>query len=197
MTSPTLSELIEKTIAGFDAANADFDSVKKNILWYASINVAHGRLRPEAPPIPPSTNGGSIDPFAAEEEDRQRQMHAAPPPAAAVDPLAVAGLLSLNEQGRFWPFDVEKNLNNQIRAICAITGCLPTAANFKQCYIGSLNLIQNTSIPYAEEVIVSFDNPVLLEDLWREGLITRSSVHLFAPHEQACAAREAAGLFHR
>jgi hypothetical protein len=178
------SKLIEAVIAEFDPAKIDFGAISRNILWYASINLANGRLRPGSPPSLPPGPDGPVNPSAAEEEDRQRQLQAAPPGQVPPDPEAVARLTSLNDLGRYGPFNFKQNVFNQIRAIAAISGHMPVVATFKQNYIASLNGIQNTSIPCSDEVIASYDNSDLLQELCREGLITQTSAQIFSPYEQ-------------
>lgn len=184
MNDTPITQLRQSAIAAFEADGDELNTVKKNILWYASINMMHGALRPEPPPPLPSTANGPIDPSAAEAEDRRRQLAATKEGPVANDPAALSGLATLTEQGRYDPFNLRQNINNQIQAIAAITGCLPVAATFKQSYINSLNAIQNTSIPCQDALMVSFDNPRLLEELCREGLISRSQPQFYSAAEQ-------------
>lgn len=182
--SDTRMRLIEATIAAFSQDSCDLDAVKQNIRWYAAINLPHGALPPEAPPPLPPGLQGQVDPSQAEIEDRQRQQAARQTEKALADPLLVPQLAALADQGRYDPFNWQANLANQVTAIVALTGCLPEPALLKQTYISALNAVQNTSLVCQAQLAVAFDNPRLLDELCREGLIGFSPQHLFAPSEQ-------------
>ena len=175
---------IESAISEFDVNALDLDAIKENILSYSAINMVYGKLRPETPPKVLIEASGAVDPMSAEKDDLRRQKEFASPVAVG-DPEVVARLAELHDCHRaFPPFDFHKNIANAICAIVAISGRLPAASEFKNAYISTLNAIQNTSIPCREAVVVSYDNPVLLDTLWREGLIVPESSPVFAPFEQ-------------
>lgn len=177
-----ISKLIEDVLAEFDPSTVDFETVKKNVLAYSSINMAYGKLRSVSPPEIPFESGVVVDPAAAEKEDRQRQMATPTPQKSTFDPEAVTLLSALHTENHgFLPFDFKQNIVNAICATVAITGHLPTATEFKQNYLSCLNSIQNTSIPCRDTVVISFDNPVLLNELCREGLIAAQPGHVFPP----------------
>jgi len=180
----TRMRLKEDTIAAFGQDSCDLDAVKQNILWYAAINLPHGALRPETPPSLPPGLQGQVDPALAEIEDRERQQAARKTEKALADPALVAQLAELAAQGRYDPFNWQANLANQVTAIAAITGCVPETGLLKETYISALNAVQNTSLVCQAQLAVSFDNPQLLDELCREGLIAFSPQHLFAPSEQ-------------
>ena len=181
----TRMRLKQETIAAFSPDSCDLDAVKQNIRWYASINLPHGALRAEALPTLPPNMQGLADPSLAEAEDRQRQQAARQTEKALANPALVPQLAVLAAQDRYDPFNWQKNLANQVTAVVAITGCLPDPMQLKETYISSLNAVQNTSLVCQAQLAISFDNPQLLDELCREGLITFSSQHLFAPSEQA------------
>lgn len=184
-------------IEEFASLETDFSVIKENIRWYASINLMHGKLRIEIPPEFPVPIGEAGNPVTAEMEDRKRQMQAAPPaPAATIDAASLARIVALENTGVFMPFDHKTNISHQIQLIGAVTGRIPgDATELKRDYISSLNSLQNTSIPCQDEVIITFTNPNMLDELCREGLIQYDHAHLFQVHEQHIIASAIADAF--
>ncbi|UTY59474.1 HEXXH motif-containing putative peptide modification protein [Massilia sp. erpn] len=184
MKSALIRTLAEESIAQFNPDDSHLAAVKENIKWYSSINMMYGALPAEPlPPLPP-TAIGPIDPRAAEAEDKRRQLAAGPAEAVATEPETLPSLQALLDENRYAPFDVARNVANQVRAIVAITGYLPEASSLKRSYIASLNAIQKTSIPCKEQIVVSFHNPVLQEELRREGLISYAQQQYYSPDEE-------------
>lgn len=189
VTKSTIPMLVKSAIDEFDAGKLDFESIKENMLSYSAINMLFGKLRPQTPPAILVEVAGAVNPADAEQQDRRRQLEAnAPQPDTSEsnsDSEAAARLVALHdEECGYVPFDFKQNITNALYAIVAITGYLPAVESFKESYISSLNAIQNTSIPCRESVVLSFDNPTLLNELWREGLITPDARHLFSPLER-------------
>lgn len=199
MNGSGISQIVENVIKDFNPEEVDFEEVKSNVRWYSRINMLYGRIRQEEPlELLMKSDDPSVDPSAAEQEDRRRQQEAAPPQNAVADEDAVERLVELHEESNGYPaFNYEENIRNACRAIAAISGRLPAAETFKASYIGSLNAAQNTHIPCQESVVLTFDNPVLLNELWREGLIdpVNGPAHIFAPFEQERIAHHIADAF--
>lgn len=185
MNGSAIPALLREALSEFDPGTIDFAAIKDNIRWYSAINLTHGALHvPLELPAGPS----SVDPMSAESDDRRRQAEAAAAVAQKTpetsDPELPAQLLDRYERGIFPPFDFKQNIVHALQAIAAITGYLPREEEFKSRFVGALNLLQRTSLPCRDSVVISFDNPALLDELCREGVITPNNAHLFSPPEQ-------------
>jgi hypothetical protein len=199
MNESNISKLVATTIESFDPKDVNFEEIAKNIRAYSTINMLYGRLpRNESVDWFTDSKDPSVDPALAEQQDRRRQLESALVQEPTPDAEAVKRLVAVHEDRHGFPaFDYESHIKNACCAIAAITGHLPTADRFKASYIGSLNAIQNTSIPCQEPVVVTFDNSALLGELCREGLIDPVNVpaHIFIPFEQERIAHHIADAF--
>lgn len=188
--SSTMFPLIESALAAMDDDVIDLDQIKRNILSYSAINMAHGRLKYDPEATPSDSIPRNSDPSSAEADDRRRQLATPVTETPLADPEVVAALRKLyGSEGRFAPFDYSRNIRNALLATVALTGYKPAADRFKSAYVSALNAVQNSSLHADEAVVVSFENPQLLDQLWREGLVTPDRSCIFSPHEQAQISR--------
>lgn len=173
--------------------DSDFESIKENIRTYADINLVNGSLpqRPLKDFRLTSDASGDLKPSDAEKEDEARHMEALQQPIekkALPNPSIFRKIIALGEQpDAFFPFSLARNIANCWYVTSALSGYSASARTLKRRYIDSLNQLQNSHISCdPENIVVSFDNPALIKNLIREGVLGHYQVEqqLFQPFER-------------
>lgn len=186
MKSPSFERTLERVVGELagqfdDAATA---RIQDNIRRYCDVNMVFGAL---------AGNGGAAS--ATEQPALNQHVwwtgnrlgRSAQEPVAAVEPR-----LEFRRE-RFPAYDAETSIRNCWLATTAITGLAPTAATLKPRFLEALNFLQRACVPSdPDAVIISFENPELLDVMAREAVVGTASLTdelRFPPDEQARIAR--------
>jgi hypothetical protein len=191
--SPSFERTLERVVAelAIQIDDAETTRIQDNIRRYCDVNMVFGAL---------SGNGGA--PSGTEQPALHQHVwwtgnrlgQSALAPVADTEPN-----IELRKE-HFPAYQVDTSIRNCWLATAAIIGVAPTAATLKRRFIEALNFLQRSSIPCdPEAVIISFENPELLDVMAREAVVETASLsdgHRFPPDEQTRIAGAIRDAFH-
>jgi hypothetical protein len=193
MRSESFERTLERVVADLAAHvdDAERARIQDNVRRYCDVNMVFNALR---------GNGGA--PAGPEQPALHQHVWWTGNRlgGSRAEPLADAEPTIALRREQFPAFDAETLIRNCWLATAAISGVAPTAATLKPRFLGALNFLQRACVPCdPDAVIISFENPELLEVMAREAVVEAASLTddlRFAPHQQTRIAAAIRDAFH-